>query len=356
VTIRQFIVDALLCVSAALALLATATAVRKSVRRAADRRRSRIEANVRPRLMQLLASDGESEADLAEVGGRAGRVLESVTASLLSKLRGEDRAAVVRMLDARGKVDTARRDLHRFGTVRRARAAEFLGAVGAASAYDDLVRVLHGRNAELRGVAARALGRLGIAEPVEPLLASLDGPRSIPVGVVTMALLHIGPPAEAPLGDIGLAHESALARQISAELLGVLGAYDAVPGLMALANDDPIPAVRRAALWALGRIGHPQAVDTLIACLEQDSSVLSASAARSLGQVGSPQAVPALADAVCHEDHSVAHRAAEALTRLGRPGREALDDLARLSDTASRYARGAISAADARTARTGRAK
>jgi HEAT repeat protein len=355
-TLSHVIVIALLVVLVALATLAFATAARKSIRVAMDSRRARIEARVRPRLMKLLASEGQEETDLSGVSGGDGRVLESVTASLLSKLRGEDRAAVVRMLDARGTLRAARRSLRGIGTVRRARAAEFLGATGTSEAYEDLCRLLEGRNAELRNVAARSLGRLGIASPVEPLLRALDGPRSIPTGIVTMALLHIGPPAEDPLREIGLSNESLLARQISAELLGVLGAYAAVPDLMVLARHDTVPAVRHAALSALGRIGHPRAVGTLVACLEDgDSSLLSASAARSLGQVGSTQAVLALADAVRRDDHTVARNAAEALTRLGGAGRAALDDIARSSDDASRYAGGALSAADARTVRSRRA-
>ncbi|MDQ1534292.1 MAG: hypothetical protein QOF28_2053, partial [Actinomycetota bacterium] len=278
-TLSHVIVIALLVVLVALATLAFATAARKSIRVAMDSRRARIEARVRPRLMKLLASEGQEETDLSGVSGGDGRVLESVTASLLTKLRGEDRAAVVQMLEVRGTLRAARRSLRGVGTVRRARAAEFLGATGTSAAYEDLCRLLEGRNTELRNVAARALGRLGIASPVEPLLRALDGPRSVPTGIVTMALLHIGPPSEEPLRKIGLSNESPLARQISAELLGVLGAYAAVPDLMLVASEDPVPGVRYGALSALGRIGHPRAVETLISCLERgDSSLLSASA------------------------------------------------------------------------------
>src|SRR5690242_17389343 len=117
-TIHQVVIDALWGVSAVLALLALATAIRKSQRDAAERRRERIEAEVRPRLLRLLASEGEQEGDLANVSGREGRVLDSVTASLLTKLRGEDRAAVVQMLEARGIVQASQRALRGRGTVK----------------------------------------------------------------------------------------------------------------------------------------------------------------------------------------------------------------------------------------------
>lgn len=355
-TIRQAVIDALFWVSATIALLAIATVIRKSVRAAIERRQQRVEATVRPRLLKLLASEGEEERDLSTVTGREGRVLESVTASLLTKLRGEDRVAVVQMLEARGRVQAAQRAVRGRGTVRRARAAEFLGATATPAAYDDLLHLLQSRSPELRTVAARSLGRMGVPDAVDPLLDALAGPQALPAGVVTMALLHIGPPAEEPLRQLGLTHESPTARRIAAELLGVNGTFAAVPALNHLATNDPDPAVRTAAVGALGRIGHPNAVDTLVACLdEHDVPPLAAAAARSLGQVGSPQPVQALARAVRHENHQVATSAADALVRLGSDGRAALRDMARADDPASRYARGALSADDARAVRSGRA-
>src|SRR3954454_3091161 len=98
-TMHQAVIDALLWVSVTLAGLAIATVIRKTVRVQMERRRLRVEAAIRPRLLKLLASDGEDERDLSSVSGREGRVLEAVTASLLTKLRGEDRAAVVQMLE-----------------------------------------------------------------------------------------------------------------------------------------------------------------------------------------------------------------------------------------------------------------
>jgi len=197
---------------------------------------------------------------------------------------------------------------------------------------------------------------MGIADAVEPLLDALDGEQPLPAGVVTMALLHLGPVAEEPLRELGLTHASPVARRISAELLGVNGTFAALPALNALAGNDPDPAVRAGAVAALGRIGHPHAIDTLVACLsEDDAPPLAAAAARSLGQVGSPQAVQPLARAVRHENHQVARNAAEALVRIGADGRAALRDIARTDESASRYARGALSAADARAVRSGRA-
>jgi hypothetical protein len=46
-------------------------------------------------------------------------------------------------------------------------------------------------------------------------------------------------------------------RRRAAEALGAMRAVDAVVGLAALANGDPVADVRKAAVWALGQIGAP---------------------------------------------------------------------------------------------------
>jgi HEAT repeat protein len=188
------------------------------------------------------------------------------------------------------------------------------------------------------------------------LLDAVDGERSVPTGVVTMALLHIGPVAEEPLRELGLTHESPRARKIAAELLGVLGAFAAIPALTTAAHDDPDETVRTAAVAALGRIGHPQSVEALAASLTAETPApRAAAAARALGQIGSPEAIGGLRTVIARDDHMVAREAAAAMSRLGPAGRAALHELARSDDKASQYARGALSAADARAVRSGRA-
>jgi HEAT repeat protein len=59
--------------------------------------------------------------------------------------------------------------------------------------------------------------------------------------------------------------------------------------------------VRRAAAWALGQIGDPQATPALIQALQDEEWVVRQAAARALEQIGDPQATPALIQALRDE-------------------------------------------------------
>jgi HEAT repeat protein len=349
---------ALVALTAVLALLLIATAGRKALRAMGDRRRARLEARVRPALMRYLADDEPDPAGLADLTGRAaGRSLDSLAAGLLPKLRGEDRDALARVLADRGAIARARRRTRLPGAVSRARAAELLGAVRDASALPDLRRLLDHPTADVRSAAARALGKLGDTDAVPALLDAIEGPRPVPAGIVTMALLHVGPSAATPLRD-GLAPDRpAIVRQVSAELLGRLGAIEALNELIAILGEDDDLEARVSAAGALGRIGHPRAAASLIAALDPEQPLaVREAAASALGALGGDDGLDALDHALRSGGHGLARAAAEALSitspaglaRLERAAgsdatgsaeaREAMDRLALVSDPRERLA------------------
>lgn len=337
---------ALAGLAALLTLLVVLTAVRKSLRTAAARRRECVEAAVRPRLIEWLAAERTGATTLSEARGTDGRILDSVTASLLTKLRGVDRDAIVELLEVRGVISSACRATRSRGAVRRARAAELLGAAATSSSFTDLQRLLGDGNSEVRAVAARAFGRLGRAEAVQPLLEALDGQSPLPVGLVTMAWLHVGAVAEEPLRFVGLRSASPLTRSVSARLLGVLGAVGSEADLVGVAESDPDPQAREAAAFALGRVGGPKAIRALIRCLEENAfAPLTTAAARALGEIGGVQAVPALETAASSPIHTVARAATVALAGLGAEGWSRLEMLAHGTGMAAEHAREAISTA-----------
>src|SRR5690348_1463642 len=119
----------LVALTALLVLLLLLTALRKALRGASDGRRERLEATVRAALLRYLAADDPDQAVPEPAGRGVGRSLDTLAAGVLPKLRGEDRDALTRVL-------TDRRT-RRPGAVRRARAAELLGAAGDADALPD---------------------------------------------------------------------------------------------------------------------------------------------------------------------------------------------------------------------------
>ncbi len=320
-SVASSFVAALAGISLLLVVLTLATTARKVLREARDRRHARLEAEVRPALLGFLAEDDPDPAQLEITSRAAGRSLEELAAGLLTKLRGEDRRVLERLLEAHGVIERARKRTRQPGPVGRARAAELLGAAGHQAALPDLISLLNDRDLDVRAAAARALGKLADPDAVPALLGALEGRRPVPAGVVTMGLLHIGPAAATPLAD-GLARDrSATARAIAAELLGRLGGFQAADELISTLHSDPDPGVRAAAARALGRIGVPRAVPALESALVDDESAgVKRASAWALGELGGTRGFAGLATALRSDDHALARRAADALVSCGPLG------------------------------------
>jgi HEAT repeat protein len=331
-----FFTAALIAISGLLALLSLATALRKSLRAAQERRHARLEAALRPRLLALLAQDDPDPAAFELRGRAAGRSLDALATGLLRKLRGEDRRVLTALLESTGEIDRARRDTRRTGPVRRARAAELLGAAGVADALPDLTRLLRDRDPDVRAAAARALGKLGRPEAVPSLLATLGDERSVPAGVVSMALLHLGP-ACAPALREGLdLSNGPHVRALAAELLGRLGAIEATDRLIEAVDLDPAPEVRAAAARALGRAGVPRAAAPLERALGSDPAAeVRRAAAWALGELGGGHSLDGLAIALGSGDHALARQAAHSLLSCGPGGLSLLERAAQAREPAS---------------------
>jgi HEAT repeat protein len=116
--------------------------------------------------------------------------------------------------------------------VDRRKAAQMLQRIGTSKAQDALVELLQsGHSAEVF-VAARALGVLGARQALPALIARLE--------------------AGEPAGDL-------TAVNAQRELIRVLGRFahpHAVP-VLAAQLEDPRRSTRRLAAWALSRIGEP---------------------------------------------------------------------------------------------------
>jgi len=90
-------------------------------------------------------------------------------------------------------------------------------------------------------------------------------------------------------------------RRDAAAALGEIGDADAVEPLMAALEDDSA-SVRIAVIAALGRIGDPAAVEPLMAAIRSQAVDIRKAAADSLGQIGDPRALDPLI--VCLKDAS----------------------------------------------------
>jgi hypothetical protein len=337
------LVTALVALSSLLIGLTFATSARKFHRAMQERRQERLAELVRPQLLRLIADDALDPQTSQALTRKSGAKLEDLAVTLLGKLRGADRDALVAFLDQRGVIESARRRTRRRGAVGRARAAELLGAIGEIRASGDLIRLLGDRDKEGRGVAARALGKLGDSSAVPHLLATLDAARPIPASIVTMALVRLGPQAADALRQ-SLGTGSVRARVVAAELLGPLGAVAAADDLVEAIGPGNHLNLRVAATRSLGRLGLQRTLGALGGCLpEHKPAGLRLAAATAIGEIGGAVAVTMLLPLLDSPDDTLARIAAAGLAKCGPDGHEALHQTGGGPAGAARVAREAIS-------------
>jgi HEAT repeat protein len=336
---------AVLCV-----VLAAAIVLRRSLRHRAERRAAELAEPHRPLLVGLVV-DEDGAADRVEqllaLDDRTWQALEPIVVSMVRKLRGDARAALVDLLDRRGTIERHTRRLHDHGAVRRARSAELLGLLGDHAPRAELERMLAtDRDPEVRIVAARALGEIGHPGSAGPLVDAVSGPRAVPLRIVARSLARLGP-AAAPVLVQAMSSIEASARAVAAEILGLGGAVTAVGVLASHATHDPDDDVRIRSARALGRIGVPSALAVLGRCVAVDEpQALRAVAARAIGEVGGPEAVRLLVPLLDDADHRVASNAARALSGLGPRAVETLQRTAASGTAGARYAAEALAMHD----------
>jgi len=215
------------------------------------------------------------------------------------------------------------------------RALQVVTALGpeAAPAAPALIRIVSNpfENALLRSGAALALGRLGAPgrEAVPALIRYLLDGSPLAVEAATEALGHLGEPAAVPfLANVLDRPESQLRRK-AADALGAIGpgAFEAVPSLI-----RSLKAGNETAAEALGRIGEPGSVPSLIDALSDWRVAFGAVSA--LGAIGPehPGILPALVRTVSlpQAPEAVRVRAAEVLGSFGQKAKDAVPALVSL--------------------------
>jgi len=317
-----FLLDVSVAGAALAGSLLLGTVAARVLRALLGGRRARAEQAMRPMVLAVV-SGGDVPAALISARGGHGRAAERIAFAYLARLRGEAAVFLADLLARRGAMARLIRATHSPRAHRRARAAERLGLIASPEAERRLAELVTGdHNAQVRIVATRALGKTGSAAAARTLLHSLSRPAPVPEGVVASALLELGPEAVP-----WLRAELAGGRRQRAMAANVLGLLDELPAWEGLVENTGSGSVevRTSAVRALGRLGLPQAIGPITACLHAgEDPALRAAAAYALGRIGDPRSVPPLA--ACLEDphYWVAHNAAMALAEIGGPGAIAL--------------------------------
>ncbi len=333
----------LITIVGAVVLLVATTAIGRASRLRRRVHRDRIRDELRPMLVAVLADpDAPLNVELPRRRGRQA-LFEVLAFDYLSKVKGESRDALVRLLVDRGTIDAAERRLRRPGVVGRAAACELLGRCGLARSSGQLQGLLGHRSADLRTASVRALGRLGDPTVVEPLLSTVSGGQSVPAAIVAQAALRVGP-AGIPSLQRAIAAPDDAVRSVAVVTLGLERAIEAVPALVGVLDDDVV-TVRGHAARALGHIGDPRAVDPLIRSAHHDREI-GGFTATALGELGDRRGVEALVGLADDPRHDVATAAANALTHCGPEGFAALQRLQAGGGPAAGHAVAAVARAE----------
>jgi len=229
----------------------------------------------------------------------------------------------------------------------RIAAAKALGKLGDPRAVDPLGMALADESKGVHAAAANALAKIGGSRAIELLAAALRWEWNSDAPIDADALRKIGNPAVESL--IAALDEGkggrCCARRPAAQALGWIGDPRAVESLVAALRDED-SFVRIAAAEALAAIGDPRAVEPLAAALKDKNSMVSQAVASALitvgddravgsliaaldedyvpaevmfalGAIGNPRAVEPLAAALKSEDTWVRRAAAQALEQIG---------------------------------------
>jgi len=167
-----------------------------------------------------------------------------------------------------------------------------LGKIGA-PAVEPLIAVLQDDEVSVRYAAAMALGDIGDPRAVEPLITALRDEEGNVRWQTELSLGKIGVPAIRPL-IAALRGEDWRVVQMVAGALGRIGDIAVEPLIVVLRSRSEDSQVRQGAAIALGKIGDPRAVKSLLATLQDKGDNVRYEAVRALGQIGDPRALPEL--------------------------------------------------------------
>jgi HEAT repeat protein len=195
-------------------------------------------------------------------------------------------------------------------------AAEALGYLGDSQSVDALITALNSRDSNLQSGAARALGYIGDERAVSVLIESMASEDYSVRRIAIDALIGIGEPSVPYLLKALLHH----VREVRSGAAECFRQMDYTPATvqeqinLTIANEEWLEAVRfgppalealvrfamdsneevrGGAILALGRMGGPRAIDTLIKILSDDSPLARREATGALIEIGET-AVPGL--------------------------------------------------------------
>ncbi len=194
-------------------------------------------------------------------------------------------------------------------------AAQWLGAARDVGAVPALIYALGNRHRGCQEAVMDALVQIGGRETVEGLLPLLADRNPLLCSAAGEILERIGRPAVLPVRGL-LRHGDPRVRSTAANLLGKLGASEAVPDLMELREDGNIN-VRCTVFRVLGELGDRSVCAGIRDYLGDPEAWVRFAAMHALADLQDREAIPFFLEALQTADDMSAWAAVDALGRLG---------------------------------------
>lgn len=285
------------------------------------------------------AMKDKDPAKLAVVIAAAGQLrLKSLGPEVLPLLESKDQRlrmaaiAAIGRLNPEGAVAALGKALGATDVNEKLVTSVALGATGSPAALTPLVSQLTHFHPKVKAAAARALGALGDKRATEPLAVLLADPsvRWPPKKAAAVALGKLGDPDGAAMLFQMLGHTETAVRAAAIASLGALADPRAVGALGLLLREEELAL---GCATALGRIGHADALPSLIRVLKERRlpRPIIEKAFWAVGEIKSSSAVTALKPMLKDDDPKIAMWACDALGRIGdlRASEALLDALRR---------------------------
>ncbi|MFO0661803.1 MAG: HEAT repeat domain-containing protein [Polyangiaceae bacterium] len=271
-----------------------------SARRAAAKKLLSLPTNLARPLVQQALGDNDSDVRVAAAdAATAHRVVGAgdVVASWLNEPETRIRLAACRVLQSSPSAKatpTLGRVLGDGDPLVREAAAIALGNSGVPDSVIPLLGHLDDQVPAVRVEVVRSLYRLGDPRAVVPLLGKSQDTVSEVRRVVTRALGELGDPRASAALVLSLRDTLPEIKIEALAALGKLRDPSSVLSIGPLADAQSPPAVRRAALEALGNIGGERAIGLLIAALDNDDPSTSTTPAKDALVAMGDKAIPSL--------------------------------------------------------------
>ncbi|MBW6503818.1 HEAT repeat domain-containing protein [bacterium] len=316
--------DRILLVSLAFLLLFILTVLGATIyRRAAALRRYRILDRNRERYgkrFRELLDEGKSVEEFSAFAfpsrSAEWHAVEHVLFGLLAD-RGYESAAVA-LFDRLGYRSYYERKLENRNIIVKSSAAEKLGRMRCEASTEKLIPLLDERNGEIVPITVRALSKIGSRQALEAVLNRLPDLYSRSIvsrKSIESSLRNFGPGAVPDLVRYGDQYVDPVSRASALEVLGVLGAPEALP--FAFRNlGDGDSEVRAKALKLIGAAGGglpPGEKDRVAALLDDPVWFVRLQAAKALGTLRHGKAEAALAKRLMDGNWKVRNAAATAI-------------------------------------------